>query len=74
MYQKSELNQLLQNKLDLVSLQKKKIEASQEQIEAGLRYAKKIQKALLPGSKRIGNLEYGVDVFYQAFHEVSGDY
>lgn len=74
MEQKTELNTLLQANLEELRDQKIKIEQNKEHIESSIRYAKKIQTALLPGKRRIQKLEYKVEVLYQPYHEVSGDY
>lgn len=76
-YQKAEIeekNEEMQQLMSEVSRQKDEIEVSHNQIKGSIRYAERIQNALLPLEEDLSNLFEDHFVFYKPLEIVSGDF
>jgi PAS domain S-box-containing protein len=76
--QLKEANESLEEKVLLrtqeISLQKAEIEHKKNEIESSIRYAKRIQEAMLPTAEELDELMLDYFVFYQPRDIVSGDF
>ncbi len=67
-------NHEIRTKNDAILVQSEKIERQNQEIQAGVRYASLIQKAILPYTDEIENLFTGYFIFYEPRDIVSGDF
>ncbi len=69
-----EKNKLLTRAFNQIEIQRNEIELKNSSITDSIRYAKRIQNAILPSSEKIENILEKAFVFYQPKDIVSGDF